>query len=248
MMDGDRSRPLTLVTGASSGIGASIAKTLAARGHDLVLVCRSNRDALDGVADEVRSANVWTHCISSDISEPNSVDHVFAEVARLPRPLTGLVNNAAYTGERMPLADLPLSELDRVLDTNVRGVLLMCRGALPLLAKTGGVIVNLTSQSAIFGSNGLTTYAASKAAVNGITVSLAREVAGQGIRVVGVSPGPVKTKALLALSSERLEEMEKSLPMGRFCSVDDVARTVAWLMSDEASYISGAILPVHGAR
>jgi NAD(P)-dependent dehydrogenase (short-subunit alcohol dehydrogenase family) len=248
MTPGQSHRPLTLVTGASRGIGASIAKTLATRGHDLVLVCRSDREALESVAGAARAANASAHCVSGDVSDPASVDRIFAEIATLPRPLTGLVNNAAYTGERMPLADLPLSELDRVLDTNVRGVLLMCRGAVPLLAKAGGVIVNLTSQSAVFGGNGLTAYAASKAAVNGITVSLAREVAGQGIRVVAVSPGPVKTEPLLALSSERLEEMEKSLPMGRFCSVDDVARTVTWLMSDDASYISGAILPVHGAR
>jgi len=244
----DNPRPLTLVTGASRGIGAAIASVLAARGLDLVLVCRSNIDALDPIAEKARDAGATVHAMRADVGDPASVEALFADIKALKRPLSGLVNNAAYTGQRMPLADLPLSEMDRVLDTNVKGVLLMCRAAMPLLRETGGVIVNLTSQSAIFGGNGLTTYAASKAAVNGITVSLAREVAGDGIRVIAISPGPVKTEPLLVLSPERLEEMEKSLPMGRFCTVEDVARSVAWMMSQDAAYVSGAILPVHGAR
>lgn len=247
--DKDRDvRPLTLVTGASRGIGAAIAIECASRGHDLVLVSRHGGQALEEVCTAARQHGSSVLGLTGDVSIAADVDSIYSAIDGLDRPLTGLVNNAAVTGERAPLSEIDLGEIDRVLDTNVKGLLLMCRAAIPRLAQSGGVIVNLSSQSAVFGGNGLSTYAASKAAVNGLTVSLAREVAGNGIRVVAVSPGPVMTEPLLALSSERLSAMEASLPFGRFCTVEEVARVVSWLMSVDASYISGAIVPVHGAR
>jgi NAD(P)-dependent dehydrogenase (short-subunit alcohol dehydrogenase family) len=112
----------------------------------------------------------------------------------------------------------------------------------------GGAIVNLSSQTARFGGDRLAAYAASKAAIDGLTISLAREVAPAGIRVNAVSPGAVLTEPLRALPAEKLESMQAAMPMGRFCEPEEVARTVLWLLSDSASYVSGAIVPVHGAR
>jgi len=240
-------RPLTLITGASRGIGAEITRQAAKQGHDLILVARSLSPALSAVAAEATAAGSQVRVLPCDLADPSAILALFDQLNDLDRPLTGLVNNAVHVGTRGPLVEMDLEDLDRVLATNVRAPLLMCRGALARMGH-GGTIINLSSQSAQFGGNGLSAYAASKAAINGLTISLAREVAGRGIRVVGVSPGPVKTEPLLSLPPERLAAMERDLPMGRFCTAAEIAQTVLWLMSVEASYISGVILPVHGAR
>jgi NAD(P)-dependent dehydrogenase (short-subunit alcohol dehydrogenase family) len=240
-----RDRPLTLVTGAARGIGRAIAIALAEAGHDLVLV---DRDGTEAIANDARARAA--ECVERrcDITDEAAVAALFEGLGPLRSRLSGLVNNAGFTGERMTLADAPAALIDQVFAVNVRGLMLMCRAAIPLMqVRGGGAIVNLSSQSATFGGAGLTPYAASKAAVNGLTVSLAREIA-PAIRVNAISPGPVLTEPLRALPPERLAEMERSLPMGRFLLAQEVAAVAVWLLSDAASYVSGAIVPVHGAR
>ncbi len=237
-------RPLLLITGASRGIGAAIADLAAQRGYDLVLTYRSDQASAARVAAAAEAHGAGVVIAALDLADPLSIDALFAH---LPRPLAGVVNNAAFVGARGPLQDADVEDLSLVITTNVRGTALVCRAAIPRL-QPGGVLVTLSSQSAQFGGNGLSVYAATKAALNGLTISLAREIAPLGLRAVAVSPGPVLTEPLRALPPERLAEMAASLPLGRFCSVDDVARTVLWLLSEEAGYISGAVVPVHGAR
>jgi NAD(P)-dependent dehydrogenase (short-subunit alcohol dehydrogenase family) len=237
-------RPLLLITGASRGIGRAIAERAASRGYDLVLTYHSDRVRADDVAAAARAHGAAVTTAALDLADHTSIAALFDA---LQRPLAGVVNNAAFVGARGPLQSADIDDLSLVLTTNVRGTALVCRAAIPRL-QAGGVLVTLSSQSAQFGGNGLSVYAASKAALNGLTISLAREIAPQGLRAVAVSPGPVLTEPLLALPPERLAEMAASLPMGRFCTVDDVARTVLWLLSEEAGYISGAVVPVYGAR
>ncbi|MDX2101205.1 MAG: SDR family oxidoreductase [Alphaproteobacteria bacterium] len=238
-------RPLLLITGASRGIGAGLALAAAGRGYDLVLTARSLSPQLTDVADRARAAGASVDLVPLALGSPASVAALAATVS--DRRFSGLINNAAHVGARGPLADQDVEDLAEVLAVNVQGTILVTRAMIPLI-EPGGAIIMMSSQSAQFGGNGLSAYAASKAALTGLTISLGRELAPAGIRVVAVSPGPVLTEPLLALPPARLQEMQASLPMGRFCAVEDVAATVLWLMSAEAGYISGAVVPVHGAR
>jgi NAD(P)-dependent dehydrogenase (short-subunit alcohol dehydrogenase family) len=242
-------RPLTIVTGASRGIGRAIALGLAKAGHDLALLALERLDTVRAVAEEARRHGIEATAFVGDVAKEASIDEFFAQLGDRGDRLYGLVNNAGTTGERDTLANLSVAEIDAVLAVNLRGAILMSRAVVPRLrAMKRGAIVNMSSQSAQFGGNGLSIYAATKAALNGLTVALARELAPDGLRVNAVSPGPVLTEPLRALPPARLAEMQASLPMGRFCTEEEVAGVVAWLLSDEASYVSGAIVPVHGAR
>lgn len=245
-------RPFTLVTGASRGLGRAIALEAAGHGHDLALVARSEADRLDEVrraAVAAGSAHASVHLCH--VGDPAAVTKLFADVASHAR-LTGLVNCAGYSGERFALAEAPLDMIEQILAINLRGTILCCREAIVQMSRrtggNGGTIVNLSSQTARFGGDRLAVYAASKAGVEGLTISLAREVAPMRIRVNAVSPGVVLTEPLQSLPPDKLESMQEAMPMGRFCEPEEVARTVLWLLSDAASYISGAIVPVHGAR
>jgi NAD(P)-dependent dehydrogenase (short-subunit alcohol dehydrogenase family) len=213
------------VTGASRGIGRAIALTLARQGHSLVLVSRSDGAPLDDAVEVSRAAGgsrvVGRAC---DVADADAIDRLFAAIAAEGVP-TGLVNCAGHV-DRAALADMPVAVIDRILAVNLRGTLLCCRAAVSAM-REGGAIVNISSQSARFGGDRLAAYAAAKAGIEGFTLSLAREVA-PGIRVNAVSPGPVLTEPLRALPADKLAAMQASLPMGRFCTPDEVANTVAW--------------------
>ena len=244
------SRALTMVTGASRGIGRAIALECARAGHDLFLVAQERKSELEEAERLAKAAGAQLVLSSlCDISDETAVAAIFR---RLPHPLTGLVNGAAFPGARARLVEQDMDDIDRILSVNLRGTLLMCRFALTSMSRRtgggGGAIVNLSSQSARFGGDRLVAYSATKAGIEGLTVSLAREVAGEGVRVNAVSPGPVLTEPVRTLPAEKLEAMQASLPMGRFCTPEEIAHTVLWLLSDAASYVSGIVVPVHGAR
>jgi NAD(P)-dependent dehydrogenase (short-subunit alcohol dehydrogenase family) len=244
---------LTLVTGASRGIGRAIALEAARRSHDLVLVSRQAEAELAEVRREAEAGgSARVLCFCGDMTDPVAVENLFAKIPVEPNPLSGLVNCAGFVGDRRTLAESSIEMIDRILAVNIRATLLCCRAAIGQMSRaaggSGGAIVNLSSQSATFGGDRLSVYSASKAAINGLTVSLAREVAPIGIRVNAVSPGPVLTEPVRALGEDKLRSMQMNLPMGRFCEPEEVARTVLWLLSEEASYESGAIVSVHGAR
>ena len=184
---------LTVVTGGSRGIGAATCRRLAQHGHDIVLGYRAAAERAAAVADEVRAAGVRCVTVQVDTADPSGVDALFDAAAELGT-VTGLVNNAGIVGPTGPLAEIPIDELPRVFEVNVVGVLLCCRRAAKAMT-SGGAIVNLSSAAATLGAPGeYVHYAASKAAVDAITIGLAKELGPDGIRVNAVAPGVTWTE------------------------------------------------------
>ena len=241
-----------LVTGASRGIGAATARLAAARGFSVGVNYLGNRTAAERVAAEIESSGAKAIAVRADVGEEAEVAKLFETVDRELGPVTALVNNAGINGGYSRVDEVDGARLTQVFATNVFGTFFCAREAVRRMSTAhggpGGAIVNVSSQAATFGGNKLAHYAASKAAVNALTIGLAREVAGEGIRVNAVSPGVIETDALDGLDAGRLEGLKASLPMERFGGPEEVADTILWLLSDQASYVTGAILPVAGGR
>jgi NAD(P)-dependent dehydrogenase (short-subunit alcohol dehydrogenase family) len=238
-------RPLTIVTGGSRGIGAAICRRLAADGHDLVLAYRASSARAEETAAAVREAGARCVVVECDVAEPADVDAVFHAAATLG-PLTGLVNNAGITGPVGKLAEIDVGELPRVYAVNVVGVLLCARRAAQVMSP-GGAIVNLSSGAATLGGpNEYVHYAASKAAVDAITIGLSKELGPDGIRVNAVAPGAIWTE--IHADPERPAKMAPQIPLRRAGEPEEIAAAVAWLLSPDASYTTGAILRVAGGR
>ena len=241
-----------IVTGASRGIGAATARLAAARGFSVGVNYLGNRTAAERVAAEIESSGAKAIAVRADVGEEAEVAKLFETVDRELGPVTALVNNAGINGGYSRVDEVDGARLTQVFATNVFGTFFCAREAVRRMSTAhggpGGAIVNVSSQAATFGGNKLAHYAASKAAVNAFTIGLAREVAGEGIRVNAVSPGVIETEALGELDAGRLEGLKARLPMERFGGPEEVAETILWLLSDQASYVTGAILPVAGGR
>lgn len=240
----------TLVTGGTRGIGAAIALRLARAGHDLVL--GYSRD--DAAAEETRLAveDAGARCtiVRADLTVPDGVDRLFEAAG----PLSGVVNNAGATLHIGPLAETPPAVVAATVDLNLTSALLVARAAVRVLGTSyggrGGVLVNISSGAATLGAPGeYVQYAAAKAGVDALTVGLAQEVAAEGIRVVGVAPGIIRT-TIHADAGEpgRVDRVGPLVPLRRAGEPHEVADAVAWLMSDEASYVTGTTLRVAGGR
>jgi NAD(P)-dependent dehydrogenase (short-subunit alcohol dehydrogenase family) len=235
---------LTVVTGGGRGIGAAICRRLAAEGHDVVLGYRSAAGRAQETAAAVREAGVRCVTVEADTASERDVDRLFDAAAELGR-ITGLVNNAGISGPTRRLADTPPDALRRMFEVNVVGVLLCTRRAVRDM--DGGAIVNLSSAAATLGSpNEYVHYAGSKAAVDAITVGLSKELAPDGVRVNAVAPGIVWTE--IHDDPERPAKIAGRIPLGRAGRPEEIAGAVAWLLSDDASYTTGAILRVAGGR
>ncbi|MBF4136158.1 MULTISPECIES: SDR family NAD(P)-dependent oxidoreductase [Streptomyces] len=240
-------QPLTVVTGGSRGIGAAVCARLAADGHDLAVGYRSDRAAAEAVAERVRAAGRRALVVAVDTADAASVDALFDEAATLGT-VTGLVNNAGMSGPVGRLADADPAGLSRALDVNVLGYLLCARRAVrDLAASGGGALVNISSAAATLGSPGeYVHYAAAKAAVDTLTVGLAKEVAEDGIRVNCVAPGVIWTE--FHADPERPAKQAPGIPLGRAGQPEEIAAAVSWLLSADASYTTGAVLRVAGGR
>jgi len=248
-------RPRTLVTGGTRGIGAAIAHRLARAGHDLVLGYAHDDAAAELAEADVEAAGGDCTLVRTDLLAPDGVDEMFAAAG----PLTGVVNNAGATFHIGPLAETPVEVIRKTVDLNLTSAILVARAAVRALSTAyddgtggnrGGVIVNISSGAATKGAPGeYVQYAAAKAGVDALTLGLAEEVADQGIRVVGVAPGMIRT-TIHADAGEpgRLERVAPLIPMQRAGEPEEVADAVAWLMSDEASYVTGTTLRVAGGR
>jgi NAD(P)-dependent dehydrogenase (short-subunit alcohol dehydrogenase family) len=237
-------RPLTIVTGGSRGIGAAICRRLAAEGHDVVFSYVANAARAEETAAAVRSAGVRCEAVPADVASPEAVDALFDAAASLGA-VTGLVNNAGITGPVGKLVEVDITEFARLWAVNLTGVLLCCRRAAQVMGP-GGAIVNLSSSAATLGGPGeYVHYAASKGAVDTITLGLSKEL-GPGIRVNAVAPGTVWTE--IHHDPERPARIGATTPLGRSAQPEEIAGAVAWLLSDDASYTTGAILRVAGGR
>ncbi|HEX4226745.1 MAG TPA: SDR family oxidoreductase [Pseudonocardiaceae bacterium] len=239
-----------IVTGGSRGIGASIARLAAADGWDVCVSYLSNESAAQEVVQDCRKHGTRALAVRADVSVESDVVALFDHAEDELGPLRGLVNNAGIVGHKSLVRDYQNGRTERIFATNVFGAFTCAREAVRRFGSLGGVIVNVSSRAAELGSAGeYVDYAASKAAVDTMTVGLAREVARDGIRVNAVRPGLIHTDMHASGGQpDRIAQLSDSVPMGRGGDPDEIAEAVVWLLSDKASYTTGALIDVSGGR
>lgn len=243
---------VTVVTGGSRGIGAAVALRLARAGHHIAIGYERAADAAETTAAGVRAEGVQCAVVRVDTSEADQVEALFEAVQQELGTVTGLVNNAGITGLLGRFTETSPEAVRRVIDVNVTGALLCARRAARAMSTryggAGGAIVNVSSASATTGSPGeYVHYAASKAAVDAMTVGLAKELAAEGIRVNSVQPGTTVTDIHAAMGDpQRPWRVAERVPMGRPGEPEEIAGAIAWLLSADASYTTGAVLRVAG--
>ncbi|MGF6242230.1 MULTISPECIES: SDR family oxidoreductase [Paraburkholderia] len=245
---------VVLITGASRGIGRATARLLGARGWSVGVNYAHNEAAAQETAAEVGRAGGHARVIKGDVANEADVIGMFDAVVKAFGRLDALVNNAGIVAAGMPLADMDLARLQRVFDVNVLGAYLCAREAARRMSKDrggdGGAIVNVSSAAARLGSpNEYVDYAGSKGAVDTLTIGLAKELGPQGVRVNAVRPGLIDTEIHASGGRpDRAAVLGSQTPLGRPGSADEVAETIVWLLSDAASYVTGALLDVAGGR
>jgi len=243
-----------LVTGASRGIGAACVRLLARDGYDVAINYARSADAAEALAQEVRAAGRKAVTIKADVGYEAEVIALFRTVDEALPPLTGLVNNAGILFSKARLDEMGETRVNDTLRVNVTGSILCAREAVRRMSTrdggNGGAIVNMSSAAARLGSpNEFIDYAASKGAIDAMTLGLSKEVAAEGIRVNAVRPGLIHTDIHASSGQpDRVQRLQQFVPMGRGGSAEEVAETVCWLMSDAASYVTGALVDVTGGR
>ncbi|MEE4187938.1 MAG: SDR family oxidoreductase [Roseobacter sp.] len=245
-------KPVMLITGASAGIGAACARIAARRGYDLALNYRSDDTGAEAVAAECRAAGADVVLCKADVSDPQAISDMFADIDKTYGRLNALINNAGIVDQTAKVTEITHDRLKRMFDINVIGAILVAKEAVLRMqtGQSGGVIVNISSAAARLGSgNQYVDYAASKAAIDTFTKGLSDEVAEDNIRVMAIRPGLIETE-LHAKGGEpgRADRLAHMVPMKRKGSTDEVAQAVLWLCSDEASYVTGSTLDVTGGR
>jgi 3-oxoacyl-[acyl-carrier protein] reductase len=235
-----------LVTGGSRGIGRSIALAFAEPGSVVAIGYRSGEQAAAGVLAELRGRGAEGMTMRADVTDLAQVRSMIdALVSRCSR-IDVLVNNAGGSRDGL-LALMDPGDWDAVLDLNLKGVFHCCKVVTrPMMAQRGGAIVNVSSLTGITGLPGQTNYAAAKGGVNAFTKALAQEVARFGIRVNAVAPGLVETEMATQIPAPQRERLLSSIPMGRMAAPEEIAAVVKFLASDDASYITGQVIPVTG--
>jgi NAD(P)-dependent dehydrogenase (short-subunit alcohol dehydrogenase family) len=247
-------RPVLLVTGGSQGIGAATALLAAERGYAVGLSYLNAQDKAQALVERITAAGGTALAVQADTADEASVRALFVAVDAGLGRVAAVVNNAGVTGGLATLDRVDSGILEAVLGPNVRGAFLVVREAVRRMATDlggqGGAIVNVSSRASELGGGGeWVHYAASKGAVDSMTIGAARELAPRGIRVNAVNPGLIETD-LHAKSGapDRVARLVSGVPAGRPGSAMEVARVILWLLSEEASYVSGALVPVSGGR
>jgi NAD(P)-dependent dehydrogenase (short-subunit alcohol dehydrogenase family) len=245
---------VVLITGASRGIGAATARLAAQRGYAVCVNYRTQRAAADAVVAAIESGGGRAFAVGADVSNEPEVIELFAACDRELGPVTALVNNAAVLEKQARIESMDAARLQRVLATNVVGAFICAREAVLRMATdrggAGGAIVNVSSAAARLGAPGeYVDYAASKGALDTLTIGLAREVADRGIRVNSVRAGYIYTD-MHASGGEagRVDRLKDSVPMKRGGSAEEVAHAILWLLSKEASFTTGTFIDVAGGK
>lgn len=240
---------VTVITGGTRGIGAAVARRLARDGHGLVLGYARDAESAEALRAEL-APTTDVVIVRADVTGDDGVEALFDEATDRLGPVSALVNNAGATLHLGRLEDTPPDMVRRVIDLNLTAAVLCAREAVRRFDAhgTAGTVVNISSAAATTGSSGdYVHYAAAKAGVDALTLGLAKETAARGIRVVGVAPGLTDTRIHAdAGAPERLAQVVDRVPLGRVAAPEEIAAAVAWLLSAQASYITGTTLRVAG--
>lgn len=245
-------KQVMIVTGASRGIGAAVAALAATRGYAVCVNYKSRADRAQAVVDAIRGQGGTAVAVGADVSTEAGILALFSATDRELGPVAALVNNAGILETQMRVEQMDAARLQRIMQANVVGPFLCAREAVRRMSTrhggAGGVIVNVSSAAARLGSPGeYVDYAASKGALDTMTIGLAKEVGAEGIRVNAVRPGSIYTEIHASGGEpDRVDRVAARVPMGRGGRVEEIAAAVLWLCSDEATYANGAILDVSG--
>jgi NAD(P)-dependent dehydrogenase (short-subunit alcohol dehydrogenase family) len=242
--------PVLLIAGGSRGIGAATARMAAKRGYDVAVNYKSNAKAAASVVDDVTKAGRKAIALQGDMAKEADIERVFDEAAAALGPITHFVHSSGIPGKNSRLDAASAATIRDVIDVNLYGGILCARAAVrrmsTALGGQGGSIVMLGSIASVTGGAGdYVFYAAAKGGIDSLTIGLAREVAKEGVRINTVRPGPTVTEIH---EPGRLERITPLLPMARPGQPDEVAETILFLLSDAASYITGAVINVSGGR
>lgn len=248
------SERVAIVTGSSRGIGAATAKLLANERYKICVNYRANEAAADAVISELQSFGTTAIAVQADVGKEDDAVRLFETVDQKLGPVSALVNNAGIVLPQMRVEEMDATRINRILATNVTGAFLCCREAVKRMSLRhggkGGSIVNVSSAASRLGSPGeYVDYAASKGAIDTLTRGLSLEVAAEGIRVNCVRPGFIHTEMHAAGGEpERVSRLADAIPMKRGGEPSEVASTILWLLSDDASYVTGTFIDVAGGR
>mgnify|MGYP006287636061 CR=1 FL=1 len=248
MEDSDNSR-VALVTGAGSGIGRATALAFARDGWDVV-VSDMNEERNDETARHIQRMGHNVLAETADISRPADLERLFEDTRAAFGRLDAACNNAGIEGDQAPTADCTIDNWDRVLSVNLKGTWLCMKHEIPLMLESGGgSIVNVASVAGMVGFAGMPAYVASKHGMNGLTKTAALDYATENIRVNAVCPGAIETPMIDRFTdgeAEGREQLEAMHPVGRMGTPDEVADAIIWLCSEEASFVTGHIMPIDG--
>ncbi len=239
---------VAIITGASRGIGAATARAFAWAGASVVLAARDEA-VLRSLAAEIGATQGRALPVPTDVGDPDSAEALVARTIETYGRLDAAFNNAGVSHMPTPLADLSVEDFDRAIRVNLRGVFLAMKFEIEAMLETGGgTIVNMSSTAGVSGARGMAGYAAGKHGIIGLTRAAALDYADQRVRVNAVAPGPILTERIAVLSDEQRQPIMRAVPMHRIGTPEEVAATVAWLCSDDSSFVTGATIPIDGGR
>lgn len=242
----DLTDKVAVVTGSSKGIGAGIAKMLAAQGARVVINYRSSPEAAEAIVTEIATAGGEAVAVQADVSQSSEAQRLIKTVVDTYGQIDILVNNAGMTRDKLMMT-MKDDDWESILQTNLSSVYYCSKAAIrPMMKKRHGRIINITSVVGLAGQAGQTNYAASKAGMIGFTKSLAKEVGSRNITVNAVAPGYIPTDLTSVMADDQIKMLVDNTPLGRMGTVEDIAAAVLYLASDEASFVTGHVLTVDG--